>query len=108
MNPQLAAILKTQGHMSSRGTTRRATTQPCPHCHQPTITGLDADRCAITARCNPNPLTPLQEAHALLNKQQTWTLTTRAGRPQLDPRHQWNRPSKPANTHTVLTEHKCP
>lgn len=65
---------------------RCASIRLCRRCHAPILQGLDADNAAMTARCDPTPLTEMGEAVALLQGRTTYDLVTvKAGR-ELHPR----------------------
>lgn len=82
---------------------RRASLQP-HHCGEHTLTGLDANRCALTVRVDPYPLTAIGEVEALRAGRRTYLLD----HGELHPRTAWNIPGHPAGAqHTVLAEHDC-
>lgn len=109
--------LEHNGHMI-RGITRRARATNC-RCGAPTITGLDADRCALLATVDPRPLTPTGEALAHIAGRNTWTLHQIGNRLQLDYRDHWAIRATPANGTTrplqgpghtaydVMAQHVC-
>lgn len=73
-------------------------------CGMPVLTGLDADRAALTVTVDPYPLTPLGEVQALRAHRPTYLLTAR----QLDRRDRWNIPGRPpTHARTVLATHDC-
>lgn len=106
----LLAHLEEQGHLVG-GVGRRATIRPCADCRQATVTGLDADRCAHRATCDPNPLTARGEAIALIAGRRTYALRRLFGRLELDHRDHWQIRANPAghpdNRYDVLAEHRC-
>lgn len=53
---------------------RRARPTLCPSCRRWTLTGLDGDVMAITAVCDPVPLSPTGEYAAVLAGWRTWEL----------------------------------
>lgn len=69
-----------------RGITRAAHPLPCPRCRAQTLAGLDGDALALPVRVDAVPLSPLGEAVAHLAGLDTWALTHRGGRLELDPR----------------------
>jgi hypothetical protein len=83
---------------------RAATLRLCTRCRAPIITGLDADRAAITAYCDPTPLTQFGEAVALLQGRFTYDLTSCNGRKELWHRYSWNIGKF---TDPVLAAHRC-
>ena len=83
---------------------RRAALRTCRTCGTPTLTGLDADRAALTITVDATALTPAGEVWALQDGRRTYEL--RNG--QLDPRTRWNIPDRPPSPNrTVLTTHTC-
>lgn len=91
------------GGRTPTGATRKASLRTC-RCHQPILVGLDADRCALAAACDPYPLTPAGEVWALRDGR--WTYLLAGG--QLQPRDRWNIPGHPPDDATrVLAEHRC-
>jgi hypothetical protein len=109
---RLTHLLTERGLITTDGITRRARAHLCPTCRQPTIAGLDHDRTAATARCDPQPLNALGELAATLTHRQTYSLTWRYNRWELDPRwpeHITAHPAgQPDNHFDVLAEHTCP
>ena len=102
-NRRQQALINT-GRITEQGIGRRAHIRTCPTCKQPTLTGLDADRCALTATVDPYPLTPHGEVWALSDGRHTYQLQ----HGQLEPRTRWNIPGHPPGPdHTVLTTHRC-
>lgn len=91
-------------HIADARLGRRAQLRTCRTCGTPTLTGLDADRAAVTITVDAYPLTALGEVWALRDGRRTYEL--RNG--QLDPRTRWNIPNRPPAPHrTVLTTHRC-
>lgn len=84
--------------------TRRAHLEIHRSCQQHTLTGLDANRCALTVRVDPYPLTAIGEVEALRAGRHTYLLD----HGELHPRTAWNIPGNPPSaTRTVLAEHDC-
>ncbi len=86
----------------------------CRDCRQPILTGLDDLACALPARVDPTPLTPLGELLAKLGDLDTYEL--RAGRPtRLIRRLAADITARPAegagrrrhDTYDVLAAHRC-
>lgn len=77
----------------------------CPRCRAPILTGLDADRAALTARCDPTPLTQFGEAIALITGRTTYDLMPDGDRKTLNPRNEDHikRPRK----YPVIAAHQC-
>lgn len=88
---------------------RAARATACPHCHQPTLTGLDNDLCAGTARVDPHPVGAVGETLAQLTGRATYTLHRTAGRYELQIRDPWQIAGQPAGIgrNDVLAEHRC-
>lgn len=84
---------------------RAAALRLCTKCKAPVIVGLDADHCALTAECDPIPLTPLGEAIALITGRRTYTLTPGPDRKELDYRDEWRIQTPTKNP--ILAQHKC-
>ena len=86
----------------------------CRVCRQPILTGMDDLACALPARVDPTPLTPLGELLAQLGDLDTYEL--RAGRPtRLIRRLAADITARPAegagrrrhDTYDVLAAHRC-
>lgn len=86
-------------------TSRGATLRLCPRCKTPVIVGLDDNRAAINAWCDPTPITELGEAFALVQGRSTYDLTNGDGRKELWHRYAWN--IRAARRHPVLAAHRC-
>lgn len=83
---------------------RQARIHTCRTCAAPVLTGLDADRCALTTTVDAYALTPAGEVWALRDGRRTYTLH----RGQLDRRDRWNIPGHPPSPQrTVLATHTC-
>src|SRR5436190_12749182 len=82
-NAWLVGHLVAAGHLTETGISRRARIRAC-RCRQLILTGLDDHACAIEAKCDPYPLTPLGEALALVEHRHTWTLRREGSRYVLD------------------------
>ncbi|GAA4059731.1 hypothetical protein [Actinomadura miaoliensis] len=86
-------------------TSRGASLRLCQKCHAPILVGLDADRAAITAYCDPTPLTELGEAFALVTGRKTYDLCNGPRRKELHPREAAH--IKKPRIYPVLATHKC-
>jgi hypothetical protein len=84
---------------------RAATLRLCPRCKAPVIVGLDADRAAINATCDPTPLSELGEAFALIDGRATYDFGNGPGRKELWHRYEWNITAPRRDP--VLATHKC-
>lgn len=107
-NRLLAHLIRT-GVVTETGISRRASARRCHRCQLYTVAGLDDDRCALEAQCDPRPLTAAGEATAIVSGLRTFSLTWR-GRYELDARTYREIRSKPAGStprHDVLAEHQC-
>lgn len=104
--PWLRRHLETIGAWNADGISRRASARRCADCGAWTLAGLDDPRCAGAAVVDTTPLNTLGEAVALLAGRTTYTLSRRAGRLELDHRHQW---AIGAGTPDgdVVAEHRC-
>jgi hypothetical protein len=84
--------------------------RPCPRCGQPTLCARAGRVAALDVRADPDPITPLDEIHALLTGLLTWHLVPSAT-PGLAPRITWRDPTHiragPARW-PVLRDHTCP
>lgn len=82
MEPWLKAQLETK-----TGGFRAARFAVCTKCQQWTLTGIDADTCAIHTTVDPTPLTPRQEAECAIAGRLTYTLgRTPSGAPMIQHR----------------------
>lgn len=88
---------------------RYAQTDTCRHCRAPVLTGLDEDLCAFHATTDPNPLTALGEALALLAGRRTYELRRRGeNRLGLYRRDRWQIQGRQAgDQHFVVADHQC-
>jgi hypothetical protein len=84
---------------------RAATLRLCPRCKAPVIVGLDADRAAINATCDPTPISELGEAYALVQGRATYCFADDQGRKILWHRYHWN--IKAERQWPVLAAHRC-
>lgn len=83
---------------------RRPQLVTCHTCGATILTALDADRCAITAKLDPYPLTPHGEVWALQAGRPTYLVADH----ELTRRDRWNIPGRPpSRDRTVLTWHQC-
>lgn len=89
------------------GIRRAASNSRCRDCRAPILTGLDADRVALVARCDPQPVSPIGEVIALATGRPTYNLSYTAGRLQIDHRDQWRIASRHRDRGHVLAEHRC-
>lgn len=107
----LKHLLLEAGHLTSDGATRAAHATRCRRCNAPIVIGLDHERTALTARCDPQPLNPEGEYRALLAGRTTYTITWRYSRYELDnrePEHITAHPAgHPDNRFDVLATHTC-
>lgn len=107
--PHLVDALIRTGRLTETGLSRRARPRPCPRCGTWTIAGLDADRCALEAHCDPTPLTALGEVIALASGRRTLELVRTRGRLELEQRWADHIADQPAGTTRgdVLATHLC-
>lgn len=108
-NAWLWRHLETTGALGPDRIGRAVKATACRHCHRPTLTGLDNDMCAGVAHTDPEPLSPLGEALALLTGRATYALRQTGGRHELQLRDPWQIAGKPAGTDRadILAEHSC-
>ncbi|WP_063735588.1 hypothetical protein [Streptomyces sp. RTd22] len=80
----------------------------CPHCGASVLTARPGRVAAIDVTADAEPISPLDEIHALLEGRLTWHLVTGAITP---PRITWRGATHiqagPAR-HPVLRDHRCP
>lgn len=84
-------------------TVRRTARLDICRCGEHTMVGLDDDRCAFSARADIYPLSNAGEVAALRQGRHTYMLRRRA----LDRRDQWLIAGTPADSATVVAEHRC-
>lgn len=90
--------------------TRGRGTKPtkCIVCKADVLAGFDNDTCAQAAITDPNPLSPLGEALALIDKRRTYELSRHGAGLALYHRDHWQISGRhPSDTIIVLTDHKC-
>jgi hypothetical protein len=104
-DPWLVSLLVQRGVMSESGLSRTAKMLECRDCKSHVIAGLDADRCAREAVCDPLALSKQGEALALIAGRSTWHLL--AGR--LEYRDHWRILGYPAGSvnRPVVASHLC-
>lgn len=107
--PQVVDALIRTGRLTETGLSRRARPRPCARCGIWTIAGLDADRLALEAHCDPTPLTALGEVVALAAGRRTLELVRTRGRLELEQRWADHIADQPAGTTRgdVLATHQC-
>lgn len=93
------------------GQTRGAHLDRCDRCAADILVGLDADRCALFAICDPIALDHLGEYLALFRGLRTYTLARRMGgsgqpRWEIDPRSHWGI-AKRSRRYPVIPAHRC-
>lgn len=97
------------GHVTETGLTRRAKIRTCS-CRAKILAGLDADIAALEARCDPQPLSPLGEALAILEGRRTYTLRREGRGWVLDWRDAHEITWSPATSRArrdVVRQHRC-
>lgn len=99
--------LATIGADNPDGISRRARTTHCRKCGAHTMRGLDADQCGIPVTVDVAPIDETGEILAVLTGRNTYRLTWRLNRYELDPREAHHITTVPPNTITVLVEHHC-
>jgi Tfp pilus assembly protein PilW len=71
----LQAQLQDLGHLGADGITRAARMRGCSECGKPILVGLDDDRCAMVAHCDPHEIDAAGEKLAILNGLRTYDLS---------------------------------
>lgn len=82
----LQTYLELVGLWNTDGIGRAARGRRCRTCREYILVGLDADRCALPVAVDPDPLSRLGEAAALLAGRSTFSLRFLSGRLELDHR----------------------
>lgn len=98
------------GHLTTEGIGRRAKPRRCRRCGSPTLVGLDADRCALRADVDPQPLTAIGEALAQLEGRRTYALVNDGHRLVLNYRDAGriaHRPAAGPGRYDVMPTHVC-
>lgn len=105
----LQSILEAKGAWNADGVARAARAGYCRSCGAVIVRGLDADRAALTAVCDPEPLNLLGEFLALSAGRPTYDLQWRS-RYELNPREPAHISTTPAGTggkSAVVAAHCC-
>lgn len=84
---------------------RAARPKPCPKCGTATLVGPDHDTVAITVRLDAHPVTPLDEAIALLAGHATYSCDLVRGNLHHREPHHLEAIDQP---HPIHLEHRCP
>jgi hypothetical protein len=105
----LLAKLQDEGKTTSDGIGRAARYRRCEECQRWVLRGLDDDRAALVAVCDPTELDALGELFALALNLRTYTLTRGAASKgmawNLNPRDQWQiAAGTPA---PLVAQHRC-
>ena len=82
--PWLQQYLEDRGLWDTDGCTRAARCRCCRICREYVLIGLNADRCAFPVAVDPDPLSHLGEAAALIAERATYSLRFLSGRLELD------------------------
>lgn len=102
--------LEDRGLWDTDGVGRAARARRCRTCRSYVLAGLDADRCALPVAVDPDPLSRLGEAAALIAGRTTYSLRFRSGRLELDDRSQYEirgDAGREAPRRDVLAGHVC-
>lgn len=105
----LRAHLESRGLWDSDGYSRATKARRC-RCHEYVLAGLDSDRCALPVAVDPDPLSRLGEAVALLAERPTYSLRILSGRLELDHRNHFEIRGEVVRDnlrHDVLVRHTC-
>lgn len=107
--PWLQRLLDAKGTSNSDGVSRAARAGHCRSCGQVVIRGLDADRAALPATCDPGSINALGEFLAVTTGRRTYDLDWR-GRYELSPRepaHISDSPPGSKPNSPVVVAHEC-
>lgn len=111
MPAHLVRHLVEVGRLDADGINRRAHASQCQKCRAVVMVGLDDDKCAMTVRVDPVPLTPVGELEVLLAGRRTYDLGWSAERGyRVDPRSAAHIAAAPAGSSPaadVVGEHRC-
>jgi len=88
---------------------RRARASTCQRCHRAVFVGIDREWGGMAVECDPEPLSGLGEALALLAHRRTFELWANIGQMTLDFRDRWRISGRPAGRCKVdvLVQHDC-
>lgn len=89
----------------SGGILRSAHLGHCPKCRAPIIRGLDAEKAALLAICDIQPIDQIGELVALTQGRPTYDLIGNAHRKELEYRYEWN--IKSERRYPVHAAHRC-
>ena len=92
------------------GATRSARAHYCVVCHAVVMRGIDAPFGGMSRDLDPEPLSRLGEALALMGGRRTYTLSWRGDRYEIDTRDMWGIRGSPAGAVVgadVCVEHIC-
>ena len=106
----LLAHLEATGRHNTDGIARAARYQRCVDCRRAVLTGLDADRAALPAECDPTEIDTRGELVALALGLRTYTLTratNSSGKTawNLDRRDQWQ--IRAGQRTAIVAQHRC-
>lgn len=99
--------LEARGLWDIDGVTRAARARRCRTCRKYVLAGLDSDRCALPVAVDPDPLSALGEAAALIAGRATYALRFWSGRLELDHRNQYEIRAGGDRRRDVLADHLC-
>lgn len=90
------------------GPTRRGVTvRRCRACRASILEGWDGDQLAVRATVDPDPVTALGEALALLAGRSSYELRSYTAGMALHQRDRWQITGRNADQHFVLVDHEC-
>lgn len=98
------------GQVTETGVARTARIRACDDCRAQVLAGLDSDIAALEAYCDPQPLSRIGEAIALLEGRRTLTLRREGRGWVLDWRDSHEIAGAPATSQPrrdVVREHRC-
>ncbi len=103
--------LEAKGLWDQDGVSRAARARRCKGCRRYVLVGLDGDRCALPVAVDPEPLSALGEAAALLTGRTTYRLAFLSSRLELDARDRYqirgDAAGRTGPQHDVLAAHAC-
>lgn len=104
---QVRRILEAQGHRTKDGVSRAVSARVCRRCSAPVLAAIARE--GFAADADPEPLSPLGEALAVLTGRPTFALRRVRGRLELDLRDSFEMRHRAAGTGTydVVAGHAC-
>lgn len=97
--------LEQTGRANTDSVSRDLTAGTCPRCRAHVLRGLDGDICALALTVDPDPVSRVGEALALITDRRTANVTRSNGRWRLHHRDPWR--IRGPRFGLVLAEHRC-